>query len=85
MVFEICHVNEKFGLTNLEHHQGFNSSIGTFHKIQSCIQASQARVRALKDSVQDAKTSLMITKPELKIMGTSSQRYGDILHVLGQM
>lgn len=70
---------------NLEHHQGFNSSIGTFHKIQSSIQASQTRVRALKDSVQDAKTSLMITKPELKGMGTLSQRYGDILHVLGQM
>ena len=85
MVFEICHVNEKFWLTNLEHHQGFNSSIGTFHKIQSCIQVSQARVRALKDSIQEAKTSLMVTKPELKGMGTSSQRYGDILNVLGQM
>ncbi|KAL8794900.1 MAG: hypothetical protein Q9195_002612 [Heterodermia aff. obscurata] len=68
-----------------EHHQGFNSSIGTFHKIQSSIQASQTRVRALRDSVQDAKTSLMIAKPELKGMGTSSQRYGDILHVLGQI
>ncbi|KAI1037439.1 hypothetical protein LB505_005508 [Fusarium chuoi] len=34
-----------------EHHQGFNSSIGTFHKIQSSIQQSQKRVRALKESL----------------------------------
>lgn len=74
-----------YALTRLEHHQGFNSSIGTFHKIQSSIQTSQNRVRALRDSILDAKSSLMTAKPELKGMGTSSQSYDDMLQVLGQM
>ncbi|KAL8839859.1 MAG: hypothetical protein Q9176_004262 [Flavoplaca citrina] len=68
-----------------EHHQGFNSSIGTFHKIQSSIQASQIRVRSLRDSVQNAKSSLMEAKPELQGLGVSSQRYENMLHVLGQI
>ena len=68
-----------------EHHQGFNSSIGTFHKIQASIQASQSRVRVLRDSVQSAKSNLMVTKPELKTMGTSSQTYDDMLSILGQI
>ena len=68
-----------------EHHQGFNSSIGTFHKIQASIQASQSRVRALRDSVQSAKSNLMVTKPELKIFGSSSQNYEDMLSLLGQI
>ena len=46
---------------------------------------SQGRVRALKDSVQEAKASLMVTKPELKGMSMSSQSYDDMLHILGQM
>lgn len=68
-----------------EHHQGFNSSIGTFHKIQSSIQASQSRVRSLRDSVQGAKSNLMVTKPELKGLGSSSQKYDDMLSILGQI
>ena len=68
-----------------EHHQGFNSSIGTFHKIQNSIQTSQMRVRALRDSVQGAKSSLMVTKPELKALGSSSQHYDDMLQLVGQI
>ena len=68
-----------------EHHQGFNSSIGTFHKIQASIQASQNRVRALRDSVQGAKSNLMVINPELKGLGTSSQKYDDMIAILGQI
>ena len=68
-----------------EHHQGFNSSIGAFHKIQTSIQTSQSRVRDLKDSIKGAKTNLMVTKPELKIQGTSSQKYDEMLQILGQI
>jgi len=68
-----------------EHHQGFNSSIGTFHKIQASIQVSQSRVRALRDSVRGAKSNLMVTKPELKGLGTSSQKYDDMLSILGHI
>ena len=68
-----------------EHHQGFNSSIGTFHKIQTSIQVSQSRVRTLRDSIRGAKTDLMVTKPELKALGSSSQHYDDMLQVLGQI
>ena len=68
-----------------EHHQGFNSSIGTFHKIQTSIQASQARVRMLRDSIKTAKTDLMVTKPELKALGASSQHYDDMLQILAQI
>ncbi|KAL9030622.1 MAG: hypothetical protein Q9196_001278 [Gyalolechia fulgens] len=68
-----------------EHHQGFNSSIGTFHKIQSSISASQNRVRSLRESVCSAKSSLMEAKPELHDLGTSSQRYESMLHVFGQL
>ncbi len=68
-----------------EHHQGFNSSIGTFHKIQSSIQASQSRVRSLRDSIHGAKSNLMVTKPELKGLGSSSQKYDDMLSILGQI
>ncbi|KAI9687606.1 MAG: hypothetical protein M1822_002216 [Bathelium mastoideum] len=65
-----------------EHHQGFNSSIGTFHKIQSSIQASQTRVRDLKDSLIQARFNLSTTKPELKGFATTSQNYDDMLQVL---
>ncbi|KAL8710950.1 MAG: hypothetical protein Q9220_004549 [cf. Caloplaca sp. 1 TL-2023] len=68
-----------------EHHQGFNSSIGTFHKIQASIQTSQVRVRSLKDSVHNAKSSLTEAKPELQTLGASSQKYENMLHILGQM
>lgn len=68
-----------------EHHQGFNSSIGTFHKIQSSIQASQARVRALKHSLSMAKDNLAITRPELRGLGAKSQGYDEMLLALHQI
>lgn len=68
-----------------EHHQGFNSSIGTFHSIQSSITSSQSRLRGLRDSLVEAKMSLATTKPELKGLATSSQDYDDMLKVLGSM
>ncbi|KAL8900190.1 MAG: hypothetical protein Q9192_001194 [Flavoplaca navasiana] len=43
------------------------------------------RVRSLRDSVQNAKSSLMEAKPELQGLGVSSQRYENMLHVLGQI
>ena len=68
-----------------EHHQGFNSSIGTFHKIQSSIYTSQHRVRTLSHSMITAKANLMVTKPELKGLGASSQNYDEMLQLLGQI
>ena len=68
-----------------EHHQGFNSSIGTFHKIQSSIHTSQNRVRVLRDSMIDAKSNLMVTKPEIKGLGSSSQNYDEMLQLVGQI
>lgn len=72
-------------LKAIEHHQGFNSSIGTFHKIQSGIQTSQSRVRSLKGALMHAKMNLTVTKPELKGLAASSQSYDDMLQILGQM
>lgn len=69
------------GVVN-EHHQGFNSSIGTFHQIQASIQASQERVRDLKESLIVAKTNLSTAKPEYKSLASSSQNYADMLDVL---
>jgi exocyst complex component 4 len=68
-----------------EHHQGFNSSIGTFHKIQGSIQTSQKRVRTLKDSLAIARTSLCSTDPELKKLSAASQAYDEVLQVLGEV
>ncbi|KAL4817111.1 hypothetical protein BDW67DRAFT_175036 [Aspergillus spinulosporus] len=68
-----------------EHHQGFNSSIGTYHKIQASIQSSQSRVRNLKHALEDAKSGLMSTKPELKELATSSQKYDDIIQLFSQI
>ncbi|KAK2761178.1 Exocyst complex component 4 [Arachnomyces sp. PD_36] len=68
-----------------EHHQGFNSSIGTYHKIQSSIQTSQSRVRLLKSSLTDTRSGLLTTKPELKGLATSSQNYDDILQLFSQI
>lgn len=65
-----------------EHHQGFNSSIGTFHKIQTSLQSSQTRVRTLKESLTQAKVHLSTTKPELKEFATSSQSYDEMIQVL---
>jgi exocyst complex component 4 len=68
-----------------EHHQGFNSSIGTFHKIQSSIQASQKRVRTLKESLGQSKASLATADPELKKLATASQNYDDLIHTLSEI
>jgi exocyst complex component 4 len=68
-----------------EHHQGFNSSIGTFHKIQSSIHASQKRVRALKESLASSKTSLCATDPELKKLSKVSQGYDGLLQTLHEL
>ena len=68
-----------------EHHQGFNSSIGTFHKIQASIHTSQSRVRTLRDAIRGAKTDLMVTKPELKALGASSQHFDEMLQIVGQI
>jgi exocyst complex component 4 len=65
-----------------EHHQGFNSSIGTFHQIQSSLQSSQHRVRSLKSSLTSAKSQLSTAKPELKDFATTSQNYDDMLQIL---
>jgi Xaa-Pro aminopeptidase len=68
-----------------EHHQGFNSSIGTYHKIQSSIHNSQHRVRNLRESLEQAKSGLLTTKPELKGLAMSSQNYDDILQLFNQI
>ncbi|KAI1753522.1 Sec8 exocyst complex component-specific domain-containing protein [Xylaria castorea] len=68
-----------------EHHQGFNSSIGTFHKIQGSIQASQKRVRALKESLAASTNSLCTSDPELKKLYKSSQMYDEVLQTLGEL
>ncbi|KAI5461395.1 Sec8 exocyst complex component-specific domain-containing protein [Mariannaea sp. PMI_226] len=68
-----------------EHHQGFNSSIGTFHKIQGSIQASQKRVRALKESLSNSKVSLCSTDLELKKLSKTSQEYDELLQLLNEL
>ncbi|KAI9660809.1 MAG: hypothetical protein M1829_006461 [Trizodia sp. TS-e1964] len=68
-----------------EHHQGFNSSIGTFHRIESSIQSSQLRIRTLKESLNKAKDGISVSKPELKGLAATSQAYDDMLQVLGQI
>ncbi|KAK5121876.1 hypothetical protein LTR85_004447 [Meristemomyces frigidus] len=68
-----------------EHHQGFNSSIGTFHKIQAAIHASQHRVRTLRAGLVQAKGSLATPRPELRAFATSSQSYDQMLQILNQI
>lgn len=68
-----------------EYHQGFNSSIGTFHKIQGSIQASQKKVRALKESLATSKTALCTTDPELKKLHATSRMYDEVLQTLGEL
>jgi len=78
-------VAEIHALMSTEHHQGFNSSIGTFHKIQSSIQTAQSRIRSLKGALMHAKMNLTVTKPELKGLAASSQSYDEMLQVLAQI
>lgn len=85
--FEKTHryLQDSLKATVHEHHQGFNSSIGTFHKIQASIKTSQKRIRTLKESVVQAKTSLGTTDPELRKLATASQNYDDLLHTLSEI
>ncbi|TKA74486.1 hypothetical protein B0A55_06448 [Friedmanniomyces simplex] len=68
-----------------EHHQGFNSSIGTFHKIQAAIHASQHRVRTLRAGLLQSKASLSTARPELRAYATSSQGYDRMLQVIADI
>ncbi|GAB7362187.1 hypothetical protein MBLNU230_g2213t1 [Neophaeotheca triangularis] len=68
-----------------EHHQGFNSSIGTFHKIQAAIHSSQQRVRTLRAGLVQAKGNLATTKPELQALAQDSQGHDQMLQVLGSI
>lgn len=68
-----------------EYHQGFNSSIGTFHKIQGSIQTSQKKVRALKESLASSKLALCTTDPELKKLHSTSHMYDDVLQTLNEL
>lgn len=85
--FQKTHKYLQESLKNIvhEHHQGFNSSIGTFHKIQGSIQASQKKVRALKESLATAKTSLCTTDPELKKLYNTSHMYDNLLQTLNEL
>lgn len=68
-----------------DYHQGFNSSIGTFHKIQGSIMQSQKKVRALKENLANSKTALCTTDPELKKLYNSSQMYDELLQTLNEL
>ena len=85
--FQQTYVDLQMALRSIvnEHHQDFNSSIGTYHKIQSSIQNSQSRVRYLKNALADARGGLLTTKPELKGLATSSQSLDDNLQLFGQI
>ena len=65
-----------------EHHQGFNSSIGTYHNIQASIQASQAKIRELKESLLQARAGLSTTRPELKGLAAQSQHYSEMIEAI---
>lgn len=68
-----------------QNHQGFNSSIGTYHKIQTSLQSAQKRVRNLKDSMIQSKANIASTDPELKKLATASQQYSDLIQVLSEI
>lgn len=68
-----------------DHHHGFNSSIGTFHKIQSSIQVSQKRVRSLRESLTQSKANLATTDPEMKNLASSSENYDDLIHTISEI
>jgi len=85
--FQKTHKFLQDSLKNIVHdyHQGFNSSIGTFHKIQGSIQTSQKKVRALKDSLAASKTALCTTDPELKKLHATSRMYDEVLQTLNEL
>lgn len=85
--FQKTHKYLQESLRNIvnEHHQGFNSSIGTFHKIQGSIQSSQKRVRALKESLVASKMNLCQSDPELRKLSKTSQAYDQLLGLLDEL
>ncbi|KAK0720844.1 Sec8 exocyst complex component-specific domain-containing protein [Lasiosphaeris hirsuta] len=85
--FQKTHQYLQDSLKNIVHdyHQGFNSSIGTFHKIQGSIQSSQKKVRALKESLAASKTALCTTDPELKKLHATSRMYDEVLQTLHEL
>ncbi|KAL5911223.1 exocyst subunit [Pyricularia oryzae] len=85
--FRNTHQYLQDSLKNIVHdyHQGFNSSIGTFHKIQGSIQSSQKKVRNLKESLAASKAALCVTNPELKKLYNTSQMYDEILQTLNEL
>ena len=85
--FQKTHTYLQDSLKNIVHdyHQGFNSSIGTFHKIQGSIQTSQKKVRALKESLAASKVALCTTDPELKKLHATSRMYDGVLQILNEL
>ncbi|KAL7273180.1 exocyst subunit [Rhizina undulata] len=68
-----------------DHHQGFNSSIGTFHSIMRSITTSQGKVRALREGLIQAKSDLSTSRPEVKHMIDTSQKYDSMLQLLSSI
>ncbi|KAF3166266.1 hypothetical protein TWF788_000520 [Orbilia oligospora] len=68
-----------------EYHQGFNSSIGTYHSIMRHIGTSAAKVQDLKQRVSSAKKDLTSEKPEVKNLAVESQIYESMLQTLSQI
>ena len=66
-----------------EHHQGFNSTISTYHQVQAAIHASQHRVRTLRAGLVQAKASLSTPRSDLRAFATSSQSYDQMLQTVG--
>ena len=68
-----------------EHHQDFNSSIGTYHKIQNSLQNSQSRVKEQKNSFADAKSGHRNNKTKIKGLATYCQVFDDTLQLFTQI
>lgn len=85
--FQRTHAYLQDSLKNIVHdyHQGFNSSIGTFHKIQGSIAVSQKKVRTLKESLVASKIALSTTDPDLKRLHATSKMYDGVLEALNEL
>ncbi|KAF3913689.1 hypothetical protein AA313_de0202028 [Arthrobotrys entomopaga] len=68
-----------------EYHQGFNSSIGTYHSIMRHIGTSAAKVHDLKQRAISAKKDLTSDKVEVKNLVVESQVYESMLQTLSQI
>ncbi|KAI5803255.1 Sec8 exocyst complex component-specific domain-containing protein [Geopyxis carbonaria] len=82
--FKDTHHQLQYALQSIvnDHHQGFNSSIGTFHSIMRSITSSQGKVRELRESLLKSKDDLSTSKPEVRNMVESSQKYDTMLQTL---